>query len=470
MSLDTDIARRKSPPITGNVQRFIAFRVFFNSRFYYPVFTILFLDFGLNLEQFALLNVAWAATIVLLEVPSGALADTIGRRNLLVTAGCLMVVEIALICFLPMGNVQLVFAVFLVNRVLSGTAEAAASGADEALAFDSLKAQGGEDQWGGVLEKQMRTQSAAYIVAMTLGAAVYDPRLMQAAAGAVGLRIELTQEITMRFPLYLTLVMAICTLITTLGMKEIDESGEPICLDWKGCSRSVIKAFRITFEAGRWILKTPLALTIIAAGLLFDHVIRMLLTLNSQYYRIIQLPEASFGLIGSAMAMMGLFVPRLALWLSRRQSPANNLFLLSAMTLTGLIGMRFFFPYAGVLPAMLLSGAMMMTGFFVSHYLNQITPSHQRATVLSFRGLSYNLGYGGIGLLYSGLLAVLRRSTAVRQEGIPAQALEETVFRSSVEWFPWYFVVMFVVLLIFARYQLPRRSDRQIGTRPNRRN
>lgn len=450
-----DPADPRSPFATGNVRLFIAFRIFFNARFYYPIFTILFLDFGLSLEQFALLNVAWAATIVLLEVPSGALADTIGRRNLLVTAGCLMVVEIALICFVPMGNAEFLFWVFLVNRVLSGTAEAAASGADEALAFDSLKAQDKEDMWGKVLEKQMRLQSAAYIVAMTTGAAIYDPRLMQTVADAFGLNVTLSQEITLRFPVYLTLVMALGAMITTLRMREVDETGEPVCIDWKGCSQSVLRAFGLIFQAGRWILKTPLALTIIAAGLLFDHVIRMLLTLNSQYYRVIQLPEASFGLIGSTMALMGLFIPRLALSLSRRQPPAKNLFLLAAMTLTGLIGMRFFIPYGGVVPAMILSGAMMVTGFFVSHYLNQITPSHQRATVLSFKGLSYNLGYGGIGLLYSGLLITLRKAAVGKMD---AQALEEAVFRSSVEWFPWYFVLMFAVLLIFARLRLRGES------------
>jgi len=52
-----------------NIRRFIAFRVLFNARFYYPVFTILFLDFGLTLDQFAILNAVWAATIVLVEVP-----------------------------------------------------------------------------------------------------------------------------------------------------------------------------------------------------------------------------------------------------------------------------------------------------------------------------------------------------------------------------------------------------------------
>ena len=107
----------KSPFEIRNIRSFIAFRVFFNARFYYPVFTILFLDFGLSLEQFALLNVAWAVTIVLLEVPSGAMADVIGRRNLMIFAGVTMVIEIAVICFAPMGNITLLFVIFLFNRI-----------------------------------------------------------------------------------------------------------------------------------------------------------------------------------------------------------------------------------------------------------------------------------------------------------------------------------------------------------------
>jgi MFS family permease len=98
-----------SPFQIPNVRLFIIFRVLFNARFYYPVFSILFLDFGLTLSQFAILNAVWAATIVLCEVPSGALADSFGRRNLLVFAGSLMVVEIALWAFVPRGNLELLF-------------------------------------------------------------------------------------------------------------------------------------------------------------------------------------------------------------------------------------------------------------------------------------------------------------------------------------------------------------------------
>ena len=452
---------KRSSFAINNIRCFIFFRIFFNARFYYPIFTILFIDFGLTLEQFALLNVVWAATIVLLEVPSGALADVIGRKNLLVFAGILMVIEMGLLCVVPVGYSTLLFTVLLINRVLSGTAEAAASGADEALAYDALKKEGDIKNWSLVLEKQMRFQSIAYIGAMTLGAAVYDPALMQKLANWMGLEVILTQTDTLRFPIYLTLGMAVLTLITTLRMQETNNRPEE-CLDLSGSGSSVGEAFKLTFQAGKWILKTPFALVIIAFGFLFDHVIRMLLTLNSQYYREIQLPEASFGLIGSVMAIVGLVIPRLALYLTQSQTPAKNLMILSFFTFLGLMGMAFFFPYFGVVPAMMLSAIIMMTHFFVSHYLNRITPSHQRATTLSFKGLSFNLAYGGIGLIYSLLLRGLKASADNRPE-LTVDGLESLVFRQSLGYFPWYFILMLLLLSIFAVVWL-RRTDFSLKT------
>jgi MFS family permease len=109
-----------SPFAIPNIRRFLAFRLLFGVRFYYPVFAILFLDFGLTVGQFAVLNAVWAATIVCCEVPSGALADVVGRRTLVVTAGALMVVEIALLCFVPLGHPDWVFLAFLLKRIFSG--------------------------------------------------------------------------------------------------------------------------------------------------------------------------------------------------------------------------------------------------------------------------------------------------------------------------------------------------------------
>ena len=124
--------------MSANARLFIWFRVLFNARFYYPIFTILFLDLGLSLGEFAALNVVWAVTIVLLEVPSGALADRYGRRPLVIAASVLMVMEMLVLCAMQPGHPEVVFWLFVCNRILSGAAEACASGADEALAYDSL--------------------------------------------------------------------------------------------------------------------------------------------------------------------------------------------------------------------------------------------------------------------------------------------------------------------------------------------
>ena len=157
----------------NNVRLFIAFRVFFNCRFYYPVFTVLFLDFGLSVAQFSILNAVWAATIVLAEVPSGALADIVGRKR--ATGVCRLFHAgrdgDPVPC--PAGRYHRVVRFLAGSTVwLSGLAEAAASGADEAIAYDALQERGMADQWGRVLDIQMRLRSAMFILTMTVGAAV----------------------------------------------------------------------------------------------------------------------------------------------------------------------------------------------------------------------------------------------------------------------------------------------------------
>ena len=146
---------------------------------------------------------AWAAAIVGLEVPSGALADQIGRKRMVVLAAAIMVIELALLVFAPRGANWL-FPIFLLNRVLSGAAEACASGADEALAYDSLACEGRGGEWPRVLERLMRWQSVAFFVAMLAGGALYDARFL---SGVLGFAVP--QEVTMRLPLWFTLGNAV---------------------------------------------------------------------------------------------------------------------------------------------------------------------------------------------------------------------------------------------------------------------
>jgi MFS family permease len=449
-----------SSNVSRNIPLFIAFRVLFNARWYYPVMSVLFLDFGLTVEQYALLNVVWAAAIVGLEVPSGALADFLGRKRMVVFAAVLMLIEMAVFAFAPRENPALLFALFLVNRLLSGAAEASASGADEALAYDSLVADGRESEWPNVLEKLMRWQSAAFFAAMMLGAAFYDAGFVQSALNRFGIENPVTQEMTMRFPIYLTLINAVLALIVTLNLREppVSKTAE-IAVD----STPVPPAenpWRATLAAGRWILATPLALSIILAGLCFDSIVRLFLTFGSNYYRAIELPAATFGLIGSGFALFGFFVPRFARKLTLIGSMQRNFWIVAALIFTGLVGISWALPVYGLLWLVPLGVAMSMTQFFVSHYLNeQVTDSRKRATVLSFRGLAFNLGYGGVGLLFAGLTRFLREKN-------PGTASEDQLFVEALGWLPWYFlatIALFTWISIRTQRSILQKSSDSMG-------
>lgn len=431
-----------------NLHCFTTFRAFFSARFYYPVYALLFLDFGLTLEQFGILNGIWALTIVLSEVPSGAIADTIGRRKLLITAGICMAAEMGVLLVATPGGGDLVFYLFLVNRIISGLAEAAASGADEALTYDSLKAAGRENEWGKILEHVQRMTSIAFFFAMTLGAVVYDPGFVNATLQSVGFDAQFTQSQLVKLPIFLTFISSLVVLFSALRMHEVKEPQ-------KHLRETLAKSGRQILSAGRWIFITPLAFGIVLCLMALDSVIRQYLTLASEYWKTIELPIASFGLIGSGTAILGIFTPRIARILADRYSPVHNLFIISALVLIGLCGMTLVIPIWGIAPAVLLHIAMQFMNYHSSRYLNEIAPSEQRATILSFKGLTTNLAYGATALFYSGLIALIKTK---QETGLTAvnSATEATVFNQSLIWFPIYFISALV--LAISLYQLRFRN------------
>lgn len=448
----------RSPFALSNVRRFIAFRAFFNARFYYPVFTILFLDYGLTIEQFALLNTVWAFTIVLTEVPSGALADLIGRKRLLVTTSWLMIFEMLLLAFVPLGNSKLIFSAFLINRILSGLAEALASGADEAMAYDTLVAAGDPEDWPKVLDIQMRVRSFFYMITMTLGAMMYDPETVNSVLHWMGLETDLNQQVTMRFPIYLTLGLGILSLATTLGMEDpVVEKNRKA--EKTGLLQKIKGVSQLTLRAGTWILQTPMALAVILFGMTLDHILRMLVTMTSQYYRVIELPEASFGVIGSAIAMIGLVVPRIARAMVEHFKPITNVCWVIALAMTSLWGLTLFIPIFGMLPMGLVFVTMMLTSFFTSHYLNQIAEPQQRATVLSYKGLAFNAAYGIIGILYAGLITKLRIDVVKTSPQLALPLVENDAFRYSIGYFPYYLFLILILVSIICLLHFQRRGS-----------
>lgn len=430
-----------------NVRAFTLFRMFFNARFYYPVYALMFLDYGLTLEQFGILNGIWAATIVLLEVPSGALADTLGRRKMMILAGICMVFEMAVLLVAPIGGGTLMFGLFVFNRLLSGAAEAAASGSDEALAYDSLKAAGQESRWGHVLERVQRDTSLAFFFAMMIGAAVYDAEMVNAVLQFFGSAHLVEAKQLIKIPIFLSFLSSLIVLAMALRMKEASVE------EHESVRATLAKSWRQSITASKWIWVTAFPFGVILAAMVLDSVVRQFLTLASEYWNVIDLPIASYGLIGSGMALMGVFVPRFARILADKYSPVQNFIFVGVGVLLGLMGLSMAIPYWGILPTILLYAGIQMTGYFVSRYLNEAAPSEQRATVLSFRGLSTNFFFGMVALMYAGLISSIR-SGATQLDG--GASFEDAVFVESLGWFPGFFLVAVLVICFLHRLRFGR--------------
>lgn len=423
-----------------NVSLFIAFRLLFNARYYYPVFAVIQLDYGLTFPQFAILNAVWAVSIVLLEVPSGALADRIGRKRMVLAASVMMVLEMAILALVPLGNNAVVFWAWVLNRVLSGAAEAAASGADEALAYDSIPAGERAAVWPRALSRLMRLSSLAFIVAMLVGAAVYDPSFLNRALTWLGFELVLDQTTVLRFPIYLTLGNACLAVIVASLLKEPPletECGGEDSL-WSG-----------VLAAGRWIVRTPAVCGLILAALVHDSVLRLFTVTSSEYYRLVGIPVAWFGAIGAAFSALGLLTPKLASWLVDRGRLRGNFRIVSLVALAGLIGVACAVPKWGVLFVAFFGIGFGLVNFFTSHYLNALVDSRHRATVLSFRGLALNLGFGGMSLLYGALLRGLKEGGTAADEA----------YRVSLWWLPGLFALLWTAWWIHQRWRVHGRDE-----------
>jgi MFS family permease len=385
-----------------NWRLFLWFRLLFSCRFYYPVMAVLFLDLGLSAIQYTLLNVIWAAASLLSDIPAGVLADRFGRKPLLVAAGCCMVLEMILLSVAPRNGGTVLFLFCLANRLLSGLSEGLASGADEAIVYDSLAEQGRRGEWQQVLEQVTRWESVGMVLAMLIGGALYAPGFVNGLLGGLGISLRLDQGITLRFPVYLTLASALGVFLIALFFQEPNYRQVLAVKDAEEHpASSVTGAFAFVMAAGSWLLHSPVALFVVMAGLLLDSSVRIFLTFSSSYLRLIGIPEATFGILGAAMAGLGFFVSPWARHMVATRTVKQSFFIIALIVFVGLCGVAFHLRYWGFLFALPLGAAMTLIGFTVSSYLNALVDSHHRATVLSFKGFTFNLAYGGVSLLFA---------------------------------------------------------------------
>ena len=128
--------------MSRNLRLFYLFRLLATSYLYVPIFMLFQEGRGLSFFERLALGGLYAGVIVAVEIPTGVLADRIGRRRSMLL-GALMMVASCLVAFAARG-----FGLFALAECLAAVSMALCSGADSAYLFDLLREHDREHEYG----------------------------------------------------------------------------------------------------------------------------------------------------------------------------------------------------------------------------------------------------------------------------------------------------------------------------------
>jgi len=176
--------------IHPNISRLYLIKIAKWFMLYMPIVVPFYESNGLSMKDIMILQAVYSIAIVVLEVPSGYLADVIGRKKTLIIGAVFGILGFTTY------NFSFGFMGFLVAEIILGIGQSCISGADSAMLYDSLLDRGEEKKY---------TRFEGRITAMG--------NVAEALAGIVG---GLLVGITIRTPYLFLLPLLPCLLPSPL--------------------------------------------------------------------------------------------------------------------------------------------------------------------------------------------------------------------------------------------------------------
>ncbi len=124
-----------------------------------PVMILALMDLGFNIGQVGIAMAVMGTTVLVLELPTGGLSDTLGRKRVYIIAVVFYIAGYSLI--LAAGT----FIILLAAVILAGTGRALSSGSIDAWFVDEHKRLGGDDR-----QLQKDLAAAGVVIPAALGA------------------------------------------------------------------------------------------------------------------------------------------------------------------------------------------------------------------------------------------------------------------------------------------------------------
>jgi MFS family permease len=329
-------------------------RLLFWMHFISAVLVPFFTDWGgIKFSQILFLNAWFMFWNFLLEIPTGTVADFLGRKVSIIL-GCVVGV-IGILVYVSYPN----FYIFLTAEIIFAVAFTLISGADEALVYDSLNEMGQTELSKEVFSKMESLKLTGIVVGATAGGLI---------AKTCGLRMTLLLQ---------AVPMAVAGIIA-LTLKEPPIAEEKPVLSFR--------AYRKLLASGIKYFMDNRVLKLLTLDMVFVNSTAWIIIWFYQPLLInARIDIVYFGVVHSFMAVAQIVIIsnfiRIEKWLGTKK----RLLFLGAF-LTGLfyilLSATRFAPL--VIPAIILcAGFGLSRGPLFSSYMNKYIPSDKRATILS---------------------------------------------------------------------------------------
>ena len=150
----------------GNIRKVVIIHFCQRFHLYIHAYALLLLGRGLTLMQISLIESLVIGTIFLMEVPTGLLADRVGRKWSIFCSTLLLMAAEFIFIFARS------FEWYLFIALLTGSGFAFASGAVEALVYDSLPAAGREEAMKRAMGRVNSAGQIAFVISPLIGALI----------------------------------------------------------------------------------------------------------------------------------------------------------------------------------------------------------------------------------------------------------------------------------------------------------
>jgi MFS family permease len=338
--------------------------------FIWGINTIFLLDAGLsNLEAFAA-NAFFTAGMMLFEVPTGIVADTVGRRaSYLLGTLTLM---LATLLYVLLWEITAPFWAWALASLALGLGFTFFSGAVEAWLVDALTATG----YTGQLETVFGRGQVVGGIAMLTGSV---------AGGFIAQISSLGAPFVVRAG-----VLAIMFVVAFVLMRDIgftpEPGGRPLAEMRKIASASIDHGWRV--PAVKWLMVQSLFTG--GVGIYGFYALQPYLLELYGDPEAYQIAGLSAAIVAGAQILGGLAAPRIRRRFHKRTSALLLTASLSSLTLA-LVGV---FEHFWVVIALTVVWALLFAAStpIRQAYLNALIPSRQRATILSFDSLMSSTG------------------------------------------------------------------------------